>query len=100
MKGRKWYARYAGSAVAIPSPAFDALKEAARTNNVFLHVGIIEKDGGTLYCTAVLFDRNGELLYKHRKVRYLAALSLDATLNLILVDTDRRRAVGLGSWYR
>lgn len=80
MQGRKWYARYAASAVAIPSPAFDALKETAKTNNVFLHVGIIEKDGGTLYCTAVLFDRNGDLLYKHRKVRCLATSSIDAPL--------------------
>jgi hypothetical protein len=82
-QGRKWYARYAASAVAIPSPAFDALKEAARTNNVFLHVGIIEKDGGTLYCTAVLFDRNGGLLYKHRKVRGLTPFWVDElpTLN-------------------
>ena len=33
-----------------------------------LSVGIIEKDGGTLYCTAVLVDRDGRLLYAHRKL--------------------------------
>ena len=82
MQGRKWYARYAASAVAIPSPAFDTLKETARTNTVLLHVGIIEKDGGTLYCTAVFFDRNGNLLYKHRKVRSLTPSWIDVLTTL------------------
>ena len=52
----------------IPSPEFDILSQTAKTHNLLLQVGIIEKDAGTLYCTAVLFDRDGSVMYKHRKV--------------------------------
>ena len=33
-----------------------------------LVVGVIERDGSTLYCTALFFDDNGTLLGKHRKL--------------------------------
>jgi len=33
-----------------------------------LVVGIIERDGGTLYCTVVFFDNEGTYLGKHRKL--------------------------------
>ncbi len=38
----------------VPSPAADALAAAARVNQVYLVIGVIERDFGTLYCT-VLF---------------------------------------------
>jgi nitrilase len=63
-----WFARYYDSAVAIPSPEFDVLRDTAEKNKVILSVGIIEKEGGTLYCTAVLIGKDGELLSRHRKV--------------------------------
>ena len=31
-------------------------------------VGVIERDGGTLYCTALFFGPDGGLLAKHRKL--------------------------------
>lgn len=67
--GRKWYAKYYDSSVAIPSPEFDVLRAAASANTVLLSAGIIEKDGATLYCTSVLIGEDGTLLSKHRKVR-------------------------------
>jgi predicted amidohydrolase len=66
--GRKWYAKYYNSAISISSPEFTTLRGIAEKNNVFLSIGIIEKDGATLYCTAVLIDREGKLLNTHRKV--------------------------------
>lgn len=68
-KGRKWYARYYDSSIAIPSPEFDVLQSTASTNNVILSVGIVEKEGATLYCTNVLIGVHGEVLSRHRKVR-------------------------------
>ncbi|KAK6211678.1 carbon-nitrogen hydrolase [Colletotrichum tabaci] len=72
-RGRKWFAKYFDSAVEVPSPAFDRLSETARANNILLQVGIIEKAGGTLYCTALLLDREGKVVYKHRKLIPTAA---------------------------
>ncbi len=31
-------------------------------------IGVIERDGGTLYCTALMFSPQGELAAKHRKL--------------------------------
>ena len=67
-KGRKWYAKYYDSAIDIASAEFSTLCEIAERNNVFLSVGIIEKSGATLYCSAVLIGRDGSLLSNHRKV--------------------------------
>jgi predicted amidohydrolase len=44
------------------------LRKCARENEVILSIGIIEKEGGTLYCTAILIGKDGELLHRHRKV--------------------------------
>lgn len=61
--------KYYDAAVGIPSPVFETLARTARENHVFLSLGSIEKEGGTLYCTAILLDRDVTLLYKYRKVR-------------------------------
>lgn len=67
-EGRKWYAKYYNSSIAIPSPEFDTIRAAASTHNILLSVGIVEKDGATLYCTTVLIGNDGNMLSKHRKV--------------------------------
>lgn len=72
--GREWYAKYHDSAVAVPSPAVDSISKAAKSHRVYIQVGIIEKDGGTLYCTALLVSRDGSVLLKHRKVSLTAQL--------------------------
>ena len=38
-----------------------------------LVIGVIERDGGTLYCTALFFAPSGESLGKHRKLMPTAA---------------------------
>jgi predicted amidohydrolase len=67
-RGRQWFAKYHQSAVAIPSPEFEQLCAIARENQILLSVGIIEKERDTLYCTAILLSREGDLLYAHRKL--------------------------------
>jgi predicted amidohydrolase len=78
-RGRKWYARYYESAINLSSPEFDSVRAIATDNNVFLSVGIIEKDdtgGATLYCTSVLIGRDGALLSSHRKVLRRSLISV------------------------
>src|SRR5579872_2386688 len=68
MEGRALFRRYYESAVDVPGPVTDALGAACRSHGVHLVMGVIERDGGTLYCTAMFFSADGQLLGKHRKV--------------------------------
>lgn len=66
--GRDDFRRYFDSAVDVPGPAVESLGQVARDNDVYLVVGVIERDGGTLYCTILFFDNEGIYLGKHRKL--------------------------------
>lgn len=67
-EGREDFRRYFESAIDLPGPEATRLGEIARDNGIHLVVGIIERDGGTLYCTAVTYDPSGKLISKHRKL--------------------------------
>jgi predicted amidohydrolase len=67
-EGREWFRRYRDAAIEVPGPYTDRLGELARAHSTHLVVGVIERDGGTLYCTAVFLGADGALLGKHRKV--------------------------------
>ena len=66
--GRKLYQAYWESAVDVPGPACNELSAIARDFAVCLVIGVIERQGGSLYCTALFFDESGQLLGKHRKL--------------------------------
>lgn len=67
-KGRDDFRRYYESALEVPGLACDALGRAAREAGVVLVIGVIERDGGTLYCTVLFFSPDGRLMGKHRKL--------------------------------
>ncbi len=67
-EGRDWFRRYFDAAIALPGPELEQMCAAARKVNIALVVGVIERDGGTLYCTAVFIDRDGTYRGKHRKL--------------------------------
>jgi nitrilase len=67
-EGRTMFRRYFESAVDVPGPTVDALGAIARDHAMHLVIGIIERDGGTLYCTVLFFDNQGNLMGKHRKL--------------------------------
>jgi nitrilase len=71
--GREAYRRYWESAVDVPGPAVETLASIAATNAVHLVIGVIERDGGTLYCSVFFFAPDGRYLGKHRKVMPTAA---------------------------
>ncbi len=54
--------------VTVPSPVTDAIGEAAREAGVVLSIGVNERDGGTLYNTQLLFDADGTLIQRRRKI--------------------------------
>jgi nitrilase len=67
-EGRKLFRRYFEGAIDVPGPETDRLSEAAKAHGVWLVIGVIEREGGTLYCTALIFGPDGELAGKHRKL--------------------------------
>lgn len=67
-EGREDFRRYFESAIDLPSPESEAIGRAARTAGVHLVVGVMERAGGTLYCTALMYGPDGRLLAKHRKL--------------------------------
>ena len=52
----------------VPGPVADALSAAARARRIVLVVGINERDGGSLYNTQLIFDADGALKLKRRKI--------------------------------
>lgn len=60
--------RLMDQAVTIPSPEIDAIADAARQAGIVVSIGVNERDGGTLYNTQLLFDADGTLLQRRRKI--------------------------------
>ncbi len=67
-EGRKAFRRYYEGAIDVPGPATGRIGEAARAAGAWVAIGAIEREGGTLYCTALFFAPDGRLAAKHRKL--------------------------------
>lgn len=55
-------------AVVIPGPVTQAVAEAARAHSVVVLLGVNERDHGSLYNTQLLFDADGSIKLKRRKI--------------------------------
>jgi len=61
-------------ACAVPGADSDRLCKLAKDLGIYLCVGLAEKDGKCLYDSALLIDRAGQILLKHRKINLLSEL--------------------------
>lgn len=104
--GRDTWQAYWSNAVDIPSLATEAIGAAARQANAYVAMGIIERDSetsqGTLYCTTLYFNPQGEIIGKHRKLKPTAAERLiwgegDGS-TLTVLDTPLGKMGGLICW--
>ncbi len=66
--GRDEFRRYFESAIEVPGPETGQIAAVARDNSLVLVVGVVERSGGTLYCTVLYFGADGSLLGKRRKL--------------------------------
>jgi nitrilase len=105
-QGRLTWQTYWANAVDIPSPATEALGEAAAQSKAYLIIGVIERDTqfsqGTLYCTILYFSPDGELIGKHRKLKPTAGERLiwgegDGS-TLTVINTEFGKIGGLICW--
>ncbi len=102
--GKEDFARYFENSIVIPGPDIDRLSKIAKENNLYLIIGVIERDeiGSTLYCSILYFDPKGEFLGKHRKLKPTGAERLiwgegDGS-TLTVIDTPYGRIGGLICW--
>ncbi len=67
-EGRDLFRRYYDSAIDVPGEDTEKIGKIAASANAHLVIGVIERDHGTLYCTALFFSPAGDLIGKHRKL--------------------------------
>jgi nitrilase len=67
-EGREAFARYFANAIDVPGPETEALAGLSARTGANLVIGVIERAGSTLYCTALYFDPQAGLVAKHRKL--------------------------------
>ncbi len=67
-EGRITFQAYFDSAITVPGPQTQAMAVLAQSHGLVLVVGVIERAGGTLYCSVLTFDRDGRLAGLRRKL--------------------------------
>lgn len=67
-RGRAEFQRYFDASIVVPGPETERLGQAAAAAKTFLVIGVMERELGTLYCTALFFGPDGALLGRHRKL--------------------------------
>jgi nitrilase len=67
-EGRDLFLRYSKAAILCPGPETEMLAGWARELDLHIVIGVIERGGGTLYCTGLVFSPGGGLIAKHRKL--------------------------------
>ncbi len=98
-QGRDEFLRYHRNAIDVPGPYIDELAVLAKDLGVYLVTGVVERAGGTLYCTVVFFDNKGNFLGKHRKLmptgseRTIWGFGDGSTLPVYATDLGRLGAV-------
>lgn len=103
-EGRKTWLRYWNSAIEVFSAESDAIGKIAKKYKVYLTTGVTERAriGGTLFCTTLYFNPEGQIIGKHRKIKPTAAERLiwgegDGS-DLDVYHTDVGKIGGLTCW--
>jgi aliphatic nitrilase len=64
----KEHLRLLDESVTVPSAETDAIGQAAKEANMVVSIGVNERDGGSIYNTQLLFDADGTLIQRRRKI--------------------------------
>jgi aliphatic nitrilase len=66
--GGREHMKLLDQAVTVPSAATHAIGDACRQAQVVVSIGVNERDGDTMYNTQLLFDTDGRLIQRRRKI--------------------------------
>ncbi|GCE29488.1 aliphatic nitrilase [Dictyobacter alpinus] len=64
----KEHQRLLEESVTVPSAETQAISEAAKEASMVVSIGVNERDGGSIYNTQLLFDADGTLIQRRRKI--------------------------------
>ncbi|WP_395408288.1 nitrilase-related carbon-nitrogen hydrolase [Pseudoduganella sp. UC29_106] len=64
----KEHQRLLEESVTVPSAETQAIAEAAKEAHMVVSIGVNERDGGSIYNTQLLFDADGTLIQRRRKI--------------------------------
>jgi nitrilase len=103
-KSRNQWLEYWENSIETSSSYVEQISEAVRKAGIFVALGVTEREavGGSLHCALLYFDKQGNLIGKHRKLkptgleRYIWAESDGSTL--VSFDTEIGKLGGLICW--
>lgn len=103
-KSRKQWLSYWNNSIETNSEYIKNIGNAIKKANLYVALGVTEKEtlGGSLHCSLLYFDKTGQLIGKHRKLkptgleRYIWAESDGSTLTTL--DTEIGKIGGLICW--
>lgn len=100
--GRGLWQRYWDNSIEVPGAETTMIGEAAKAAGAYVVIGVMEKSGGTLYCSMLYFGPDGSLLGNHRKLKPTGSERLiwgegDGS-GLISVESEYGRLGGLICW--
>ncbi|MGM0396430.1 MAG: carbon-nitrogen hydrolase family protein [Bacillota bacterium] len=104
-EAREDYRRYYENSVAVPGPEVDQLSELTKELQIYLSIGVTEKNGdgldGTLHCSNLFFGPEG-YMGRHRKLKPTAAERViwgeDDGSTITVVDTPYGKMGSLICW--
>ena len=67
-EGRDWFRRYFEAAIEVPGRECTRMGAMAQAAAAWLVTGVIEREGGTLYCSVLTFAPDGSLANRRRKL--------------------------------
>ena len=104
-EGREDFQRYYDNSVAVPGPEVDKLAELSKELNIYISIGVTEKNGngldGTLHCANLFFGPEG-YLGRHRKLKPTGAERIiwgeDDGSTITVVETPYGKMGSLICW--
>ena len=100
--GRGLWQQYWENSIDVPGPETRSIAEAAKTAGAYVVIGVMERSGGTLYCSMLYFGPGGTLLGNHRKLKPTGSERLiwgeGNGSGLISVDSEYGKLGGLICW--